>query len=57
MPDVNQSLVLNSVDDQHRNIIGAQAVSMCCVEFGVMAQAQSYQEALDHLGLQPEEKI
>ncbi len=45
------------VDDQHRNIVGAQAVGMRCVEFDVMAPAQSYQEALDHLGLQPEERV
>ncbi len=39
------------VDDQPRNIEGARAFGMQCVQFDVMNPAESYQKALSLLGL------
>lgn len=40
------------VDDQLRNIKGAEAISLPCVHFNVMQPAKSYEEALRLLGLE-----
>jgi putative hydrolase of the HAD superfamily len=39
------------VDDQIKNIIGAQAAGMTTVHFDVTNPARSYREALAHFGL------
>ena len=39
------------VDDQHRNIVGAQSAGLACVEFDVAAPAAGYNMALQLLGL------
>ena len=39
------------VDDQARNIAGAQAVGLACVEFDVQAPEQSFANALHMLGI------
>lgn len=40
------------VDDQLRNIKGAEAIGLPCVHFNVMQPAKSYEEALRLLGLE-----
>lgn len=39
------------VDDQKRNIVGAEEAGMRVVHFNVLEPARSYAEALDHFGL------